>query len=101
MPTGKYDHRGIRHDADNIDPVFCRCGVKWGEHRTEWSLWNMKPNCVACGKEIGRTKCEEFIPNQCQERYIEKGNYCDKCSNKCNLHTKSSDFNELFKNKQK
>jgi hypothetical protein len=90
-------------DQSNLDPIFCRCGRKWGEHTSEWSLWGMKPNCVACGELIGRNKYGTLIQNQCQERYIEKGNYCDKCNNKASQHTHSSDlsFEELFKNKQK
>jgi len=102
MPKGKYDHKGIKHNRNDLHPEFCRCGVRWGEHPNGWILWGMKPNCCVCGEEIGVTKYREFIPNQCQKRYIEKGNYCDKCNAKCHT-TKSSNlsFSELFKNKQK
>ena len=83
--------------------THCRCGAKWGEHPTEWSLNGMKPDCVVCGNEIGIIKCKQFIPNQCCERYIDKGNLCDKCGGKCNKKYSSSDesFYELFKNKIK
>jgi hypothetical protein len=87
-----------RKEQNNIDPILCRCGLEWGKHSSDWNLWGMKPKCVICGKDIGRYKNKEFIPNQCEARYKEKGNYCDKCNEKCNT-TKSShiSFNKLFK----
>ena len=94
-----------RKDAENIDPVYCRCGMKWGEHPSEWTVWGMKPNCVMCGNVIGVNKNKLFIPNQCQKRYIDKGNFCDKCNNQCGKASHragdSSEFKNMFKHKQK
>jgi hypothetical protein len=50
------------------------CGVKWGEHAKAFDI-DMKENCVCCGEVIG---------GQCEERYYEQGNYCQKCSNLAN-----------------
>jgi hypothetical protein len=36
-----------------------------------------------------------------KKRYIEKGNYCDRCNEKCNVyHSSGSKFEDLFKNKR-
>lgn len=93
MTSGKYDHKGIKHDKEDLHPEFCRCGKKWGRHSLEFEI-RMKPNCVACNLPINV---------QCEERYYDKGNYCDKCNNLAGKHTHSSDlsFEELFKNKLK
>ena len=80
--------------------THCRCGVKWGLHGRELEV-KLKYECVACGKQIGVTKCKMFIPNQCIERYNEKGNYCDACNFKASQHIHSSSFMDLFKNKPK
>lgn len=83
--------------------THCHCGIEWGKHCNEIDI-NIKYHCVACDNEIGVRKNKMFIPNQCYQRYIEKGNYCDKCNNNASKHTKSSselDFLQLFKHKQK
>jgi hypothetical protein len=93
-----------REQESKLDgTTHCHCGYKWGEHPTEWTFDGMKRHCAMCGEEIGVIKGKVFIANQCEERYIEKGNYCDRCSGKCNKVTQSGElsFYELFKNKLK
>ena len=101
MPTGKYDHRGIPKVHIDLHPTYCRCGNKWNNHQTGFTIDNMKPDCVICSKPIGVIRGEMFVPNQYPERYMIKGNYCDKCNNKCGekIHSDNLSFWELFKNK--
>ena len=61
---------------DYMNSDTCFCGKKWGTHTPEFEVL-MKPNCVVCG---------DPIKAQCEELYYQKGNYCAKCNNKCNMN---------------
>jgi hypothetical protein len=104
MPYGIYNHEGNTKKArEELNPTHCRCGIEWGKHPTDWSPNGMKYQCAMCGKDIGRMKNGDYLPNQCLQRYREKGNYCDTCNYRCGQKTHSSNksFCELFKNKLK
>jgi hypothetical protein len=85
--------------------THCRCGCLWGEHKTEWSVDNMKLDCVMCGNPIGYMRKTGFVANQFPSRYKDKGNFCDKCNNTCgkvsSKKVESVEFIKMFKNKLK
>jgi hypothetical protein len=95
-----------RAERDRLEhTTHCRCGCLWGEHKTEWSVDNMKLDCVMCGNPIGYTRKAGFVANQYPSRYKDKGNFCDKCNNQCgkasHRSSDSSEFKNMFKNKLK
>jgi len=78
--------------------VICHCdacGIKWGEHNYPFEV-NLKEICVVCGGKI---------KHQNEERYYDKGNYCDKCNgeagNRAGKTKIDIKFEDLFKNKIK
>lgn len=52
-----------------IDPIVCRCGSKWGEHKVEIS-YIIKDKCVTCGFSLPGT----------EGHFNQMGNFCNFCS---------------------
>jgi len=70
--------------------THCRCGAKWGEHKTEFDFNRMLDGCCICCGYIGESL----------ERYRDRGNYCPKCNSASerNWRNNPCTFAELIEN---